>query len=599
MWILKKANLATKLFFSYLLLVIFPFFISTLVLSSTSSDNIETNTLSYIDLFVEQLSANMDNYIDSMDRMTKVVALDSELCEILTRPVNDDKATIYHQTQYLETQILQMMTQYPGIRNITFVGTNGMIYSGPSNQIADEDYFFEITQADFPNRVGSDFYLSAAHVPSYLLVNFQHYKEAVFTLTRFLYNNERNRIGCIVLTITCQDLLNAININPSLLESGARIVVTNKENRIVADTSDRFTTENLADDAYLQFALTDEEAREDLLFSDDSGALNSTVIISKARLFKSTMDFNHTAIGLIALLMGIIILLSLYFSHKLLQPLKHLRNATNELAAGNYSIRIPVTSKDEIGDLCTRFNFMTEQTQNLMNRVYHYQLATKQAKLEALQNQINPHFLHNTLEIIRMKALINRDKEVAVMVQTLARLFRITLDLSSNIVHVKDELEHVETYLAIQNMRFDNRYRFTNLVPEEFLDCSILKLTLQPLVENAIKHGFSRTFGDEEIQVRAQADKDDLVIQVADNGVGITPDNLERIHRKLEHADEAGRGNGHNSIGIVNISDRIRLEYGDGYGLKIYPNQPRGTVVELRIPRNGNMIENNDMAERK
>lgn len=479
MWILKKANLATKLFFSYLLLVIFPFFISTLVLSSTSSDNIETNTLSYIDLFVEQLSANMDNYIDSMDRMTKVVALDSELCEILTRPVNDDKTTIYHQTQYLETQILQMMTQYPGIRNITFVGANGMIYSGPSNQIADE------------------------------------------------------------------------------------------------------------------------EAREDLLFSDDSGTLNSTVIISKARLFKSTMDFNHTAIGLIALLMGIIILLSLYFSHKLLQPLKHLRNATNELAAGNYSIRIPVTSKDEIGDLCTRFNFMTEQTQNLMNRVYHYQLATKQAKLEALQNQINPHFLHNTLEIIRMKALINRDKEVAVMVQTLARLFRITLDLSSNIVHVKDELEHVETYLAIQNMRFDNRYRFTNLVPEEFLDCSILKLTLQPLVENAIKHGFSRTFGDEEIQVRAQADKDDLVIQVADNGVGITPDNLERIHRKLEHADEAGRGNGHNSIGIVNISDRIRLEYGDGYGLKIYLNQPRGTVVELRIPRNGNMIENNDTAERK
>lgn len=272
MWILKKANLATKLFFSYLLLVIFPFFISTLVLSSTSSDNIETNTLSYIDLFVEQLSANMDNYIDSMDRMTKVVALDSELCEILTRLVNDDKATIYHQTQYLETQILQMMTQYPGIRNITFVGANGMIYSGPSNQIADE------------------------------------------------------------------------------------------------------------------------EALEDLLFSDDSEALNSTVIISKARLFKSTMDFNHTAIGLIALLMGIIILLSLYFSHKLLQPLKHLRNATNELAVGNYSIRIPVTSKDEIGDLCTRFNFMTEQTQNLMNRVYHYQLATKQAKLEALQNQINPHF---------------------------------------------------------------------------------------------------------------------------------------------------------------------------------------------------------------
>lgn len=582
----KKNSLATKLFFSYLLLVILPFLISTLVLSSASTSNIETNTLSYINLFVEQLSSNIDNYIGEMDRMTKVLTLDSQLCDTLTQPEDNDKISNYHNTQYLETEILKLMTQQPSIRNITFVGTNGMVYSGPSNKIRDKEAFFELTRSDFSDQSNPNLHVSAAHIPAYLLVDFQQNKEPVFTLTRFLYTKDRQKIGCIVLTVTCQDLLKAININPSLLESGARIVITNKENQIVADTSENFVVENLNNSSYTEFIITKEESDKTLRFSDGSGLLTSTVVINKNQLFKSTLDFKRTVILLMLLLIGIIILLSVYFTRRLVQPLKVLRDATNEFASGNYSIRIPVTSNDEIGDLCASFNFMTEQTEYLLDRVYQHQLATKQAQLEALQNQISPHFLHNTLEIIRMKALINKDKEVALMVQTLAKLFRITLDRTSNIVKIKDELEHVETYLTIQNTRFNNRYKFTNLVPDEYLECSIIKLTLQPLVENAIKHGFSRTFGDEEIQIRAIEDGSDLIIQVIDNGVGIKPENLERIHKKLNHLDTPDRAVGHNSIGIVNISDRIRLEYGEKYTLQLYENVPRGTIVEFRIPKN-------------
>lgn len=586
MLIIKKNSLAAKIFFSYLMLVILPFLISTLVLSSTSSSNIETNTLSCINLFVEQLSSNIDSYIGEMDRMTRVLTLDSRLCDMLTQPEDNDKIGSYHRTQYLETEILKLMTQQPSIRNVTFVGTNGTVYSGPSNRIQDKEAFFERTRSDFSDQSNPNLYLSAAHIPSYLLVDFQQSKEPVFTLTRFLYTNDRKKIGCIVLTVTCRDLLKAVNINPSLLESGARIVITNKEEQIVADTSDDFVIENLNNSSYTEFLITKEESNKNLRFSNDSGLLTSTVVMNKNQLFKNTMDFKRTVALLMLLLIGIIILLSVYFTRRLVQPLKVLRNAANEFAAGNYSIQIPVTSNDEIGDLCTSFNFMAEQTEYLLDRVYQHQLATKQAQLEALQNQISPHFLHNTLEIIRMKALINSDKEVALMVQTLAKLFRITLDRTSNIVKIKDELEHVETYLTIQNTRFNNRYKFTNLIPEELLECSIIKLTLQPLVENAIKHGFSRTFGDEEIQIRALEDGSDLIIQVIDNGVGIKPENLERIHTNLNHLDTPDRTVGHNSIGIVNISDRIRLEYGEKYTLQLYENIPRGTIVEFRIPKN-------------
>lgn len=584
----KRANLTLKLFLSYVILVVFPFFISSFVLSSTSSENIQKNTTSYINLFAEQLSSTVEKYIGELDRMTRVLTLDETLCDILTSPLPDNAVASYNYTQYLQTEILKMMTQQPSIRNITFIGENGLLFCGPNNNIANKSSFFEITQTDSLEDSNRKMYLSAAHIPTYLLLDFSRREEPVFTLTRPLYS-ENQKVGTVVLTVTCQNMLDAININPSLLESGARIVVTNKDNKIIADTSADFVPNSLSDSSYITFTVSENELEQKLYFSDTGKYLNSTVIIDKNQLFKSTIAFNRIAIMLILFLIVGIILLSAYFSRKLVHPLKLLRNATNKFASGNYSVRIPVTSNDEIGDLCSSFNFMTEQTQDLLDRVYHYQIATKQAQLEALQNQISPHFLHNTLEIIRMKALINKDKEVAVMVQTLAKLFRITLDRTSNIVKIRDELEHVETYLTIQNMRFNNRYKFTNLVPEEFLDYSIIKLTLQPLVENAIKHGFSRTFGDEEIQIRAQADDNDLIIQVIDNGVGILPENLDRIHQKLDHLDTPISDADHNSIGIINISDRIRLEYGEGYFLKIHPNLPRGTIVELRIPMNYNL----------
>lgn len=586
MCILKKTSFALKLFFSYLALVIIPFFISTLILSSTSSSNIENNTLSYIHLFVEQISSNIDSYIGELDRMTRITTLDANLCSLLTEPVSSQKVELYHQTKYLENEMLKMMTQQPSIRNIAFVGTNGVIYSGPSNSVRDESLFFETTRSDFTDHTQPNLYLSSAHVPSYLLVDYQQNAEPVFTLTRFLYTDDRRPIGSVVLTIACRDLMDAISINPSLLESGARIIITNKENEIVADTSPAFIPENLKDSSYLRFSVSDSNLEDELCFSDSSGSLNSAVIINRNQLFKSTLDFNRSAIFLVVLLIGVIILLSASFSRMLVRPLKLLEDAANECASGNYSIRIPVTSEDEIGSLCASFNFMTEQIQNLLDRVYHYQLATKQAQLEALQNQINPHFLHNTLEIIRMKALINQDREVAGMVQTLAKLFRITLDRTSNIVKIKDELEHVETYLTIQNMRFADRFKFTNLVPDELLDCSILKLTLQPLVENAIKHGFSRTFGNEEIQICAEENDNKLTIRVIDNGTGIAPEHLEQIRQKLAHRDTPERKDSRNSIGIINISDRIQLEYGAEYSLQIYRNSPHGTIVELCIPKN-------------
>lgn len=579
-----KIHLVTKLIVSYFLLILLPFALSSYIMSRMSTENIRENTLTYIHLFVKQISSNIDSYISELDRMTKIAVLDDQLCGYLT---SDDRSAVfsYKADQYFSGYMLQLMTQQPNIQTVTFLGRNERVFTGASNSVHDMDSFRRITGLDELDASQHKLLFSNAHIPEYLLIN---PGEPVFCVVRNLYALDGAYIGSIVLNVVSENLIDIININPSLLESGARITITNKEREILADTSSDFNAENLADKGRLLFSPEGVDEKE-LFFSDLSAesGLTTTVRISKSQLFHSTETFNIYSGVLIAVLAAVILALSVYFSFRLVKPIRELKTATEECADGNYDVRIPVQTGDEIGMLCSSFNTMAIKLKNLLESVYLYQIQTKQAQLEALQNQINPHFLHNTLETIRMKALLNRDREVAGMIKLLARLFRITLDRTQNVVTLKDELEHVDTYVKVQNMRFNGRFQLSVNVREELKSCCIIKLTLQPIVENCIIHGFADTFDEETIRIDITADDRTVFIRICDNGKGIEPDNLERLRARIRHAGSAPPENGErSSIGIVNISERIRLEYGPDYGLDIGPGSEGGTVVRLWIPRN-------------
>jgi two-component system sensor histidine kinase YesM len=579
-----KIHLVTKLIVSYFLLILLPFALSSYIMSRMSTENIKENTLTYINLFVKQISSNIDSYISELDRMTKIAVLDDRLCGYLT---SDDRSAVfsYEADQYFSGYMLQLMTQQPNIQTVTFLGRNARVFTGASNSVHDMDAFRQTAGLDELDASQHKLLFSNAHIPEYLLIN---PGEPVFCVVRNLYALDSSYIGSIVLNVVSENLIDIININPSLLESGARITITNKDGEILADTSSDFNAENLADKGRMLFSPEGADDRE-LFFSDLSAesGLTTTVRISKSQLFHSTETFNIYSGALIAVLAAVILTLSVYFSFRLVKPIKELKAATEECADGNYDVRIPVQTGDEIGMLCSSFNTMAIKLKNLLESVYLYQLQTKQAQLEALQNQINPHFLHNTLETIRMKALLNQDREVAGMIKLLARLFRITLDRTHNVVTLKDELEHVDTYVKVQNMRFNGRFQLSLNVREELKSCCIIKLTLQPIVENCIVHGFADTFEEEIIRIDITADDRTVFISICDNGKGIEPDNLERLKARIRHAGSAAPESGErSSIGIVNISERIRLEYGPDYGLDIGPGGEGGTVVRLWIPRN-------------
>ena len=583
----KNKRLVTKLILSYMLLIALPFSLSVIILGKTSTENIRKNTLTYINLFVTQINSNIDSYISELDRMTKVAMLDTDLCEYLTS-ANDSAAYSYEADQYLSRYMLKLMTQQPNIQTVTFTGSNGKVFTGTSNSIQDMEAFRQITRLDSQNSARRNLYISPAHIPSYLIINS---REPVFCVVRSLYSLDNTYIGSIVLNIVCRNVLDIININPSLLESGARIIITNTQEQIIADTSAEFNYENLELSGAMDFSSGAGQFQNsrNMYFSNTSrfSGLTTAVIIDRSQLFQSTEVFRLFSTVLFLILMAVIFILSTYFSFRLVKPIRLLQAATEKCAGGNYNIHIPILSEDEIGMLCGSFNTMASKIKNLLESVYLYQIQNKQAQLEALQNQINPHFLHNTLETIRMKALINKDREVANMIKILARLFRITLDRTHNVVSLKEELEHVQTYIDIQNMRFNNRFRLAVCIPDELLNCSILKLTMQPIVENCIVHGFSQIFEDETITIEVSEKDSDLFIHISDNGMGIDQENLDRIIGKIEHSDTKDMEyRGRNSIGIINISERIQLEYGANYYLTIKPAAPHGTAVTIKIPKN-------------
>ena len=230
---------------------------------------------------------------------------------------------------------------------------------------------------------------------------------------------------------------------------------------------------------------------------------------------------------------------------------------------------------DEVGRLGREYKEMRREIDELMQQKYESGIAIKDAELKALQAQINPHFLYNTLDLINWEAMERDAPEIGELVQMLARYYKSVLRKGFDTVSLHHEIEHIVTYVKIQNFRFDGRIHLKVEIPEELMSKKMLKLTLQPIIENSVSHGISaEDEGEETITVRAREEGGDLIIEVQDDGKGMTKEQLETILKVDEN-------NSH--YAVFNIHDRIRLKYGEGYGLRYESAIGQGTMVTIRI----------------
>lgn len=289
------------------------------------------------------------------------------------------------------------------------------------------------------------------------------------------------------------------------------------------------------------------------------------------------------SIAISFLFCGIIALIVLRVYSKIINaPVRSLIKAMNafENQAENFRYSGGTESVAELRIISSSFEHMAKTIQNLMERVHREEKELRKTELKALQAQINPHFLYNTLDSIQWMCEQGNTKDAAEMVRALARLFRISISRGRELITIKEELQHAENYMIIQSYRYRSQFSYSIDASDELMDCLCNKITIQPLIENAIYHGIDRMVDEGEIKITikpAEDTDDDILITVSDNGVGMTKEQCGKILAK-DRSDSGG-------IGVKNVNDRLKIYFGEKYGLSIESELDVGTTVTVRIPK--------------
>ena len=296
-------------------------------------------------------------------------------------------------------------------------------------------------------------------------------------------------------------------------------------------------------------------------------------------IVQNRQSFNTMILFILITGMVFIGLASIFISYKISQPIKRLERQMNRVERGDFNIDpLKAEGEDEVKQLTHSFNVMIERIRQLMSQIIDEQEAKRKNEFKALQAQINPHFLYNTLDSIIWMNENKNHEGVSEMTAALAKLFRISLSKGKEIITVKDELQHAVSYLIIQKMRYKKKFRYNVDLPEELNDYSTLKLLIQPIIENSIYHGFSQILDEGEININIYSEGDTLVYKISDNGYGISEEKISSI---MSGETKSKNSSG---VGIKNVNERIKIYYGDSYGVTIESEPDEGTDVYIRIP---------------
>ena len=281
---------------------------------------------------------------------------------------------------------------------------------------------------------------------------------------------------------------------------------------------------------------------------------------------------------ILAIVLAGTVFLGSVFSDLFSKPVTSLVRAMGEFEGNSAEfVYHPVTGTKEISALSDSFEHMAVRIQKLMEEVRQEEISLRKTELKALQAQINPHFLYNTLDAIAWMCEAGRNEDAVEMVNALARLFRISISRGHELIPIEKELQHAEAYLQIQKYRYKNQFTYHFTVDEDCVHCLCNKITLQPIIENAIVHGLDLMVDDGHIEITVRPDGDDILLIVSDDGIGMEPEQVAALLQN-EPSDRTG-------IGIKNVNDRLRIYFGPGYGLSIESAPYAGTTVTIRTPR--------------
>lgn len=566
--ILESNSIQITIAVSYSLLVVFTvLFLGTTALVLTRDALWDTTTY-YTEQLVEQVQTGIGNYLEEMDGIATTLLDDRDVRAVLVNPENDPARgrvlRIFDTVSRMRPDISLLAIVDPAAGVVVHNGDS------PLNETVDpfaQDWYRTAV------RYGGAAVYSGARVQNLLADRYRW----VVSLSR----------------AQGEDVL-LVDLNFRVIERLARSVqlgprgylfIVDTDGQIIYHPQQQLIYSDLADeplDALLQPGVTElvrtHRGEERLYIVDTLPRTGWRVVAvnSVRQLLSSQRQLRSYYLAWVALCFAIVMVLTLLLSRRISLPVLRLRRLMQAVEQGRFDIDIPVERRDEIGALSRDFAIMVATVRDLMARNEREQEEKRRSEITALQHQITPHFLYNTLDSIVWMAEGGQVDEVVDMTTNLARLLRLSIGRGDAMVTLETELQHLESYLRIQRMRYRDLLSFEIDTDPAALDCLLPRLTLQPVVENAIYHGIKSRDGGGTVTVSAERRGERVDICVRDDGPGIDPDVLARLRR--QEVEPSG------GVGLKNVHRRLELTYGAGYGVFFDDVGATGTVVRISIP---------------
>lgn len=411
------------------------------------------------------------------------------------------------------------------------------------------------------------------------------------TLGRKIIHN-RMTVGVVMIDLNYELLSNNYNIRPS---DDSELWVVGEDGDVVFNLSGQreILSGELLRDSAARAGVREItiSGKSHLLVSRTSESTGWTTIgvIPLPALMQDSLLLGQKIVQVVVLVYLAVVFVSIGLASHITRNLRRLHNAMKRVQEGNFFVTADIPAKDEVGQFYRMFQSMLERIRELMEGVKQREAAKREAELAALQAQIRPHFLYNSLNTIKYMASLNGTRNIEEVSGSLIEMLRGVLGNTKEFIPLREELSYVGSYLTIQRYKYADRFTVAYEIDETLLDTPVLKLTLQPLVENALTHGIGSLPDNGSILIKAYRDGNELVLEVGDNGVGMEP---ERIEASLR-ADTLKEGYRSGGMGIRSVNERIILAYGSPYGVKLYSRPGAFTKAEIRMPiekgENGNV----------
>ncbi|HBF39301.1 MAG TPA: hypothetical protein DDW50_18520 [Firmicutes bacterium] len=578
----KSVQVTLILFF--VIITVLPLLILGTITYSISSRTITRRVESYVEQIITQVRENIEYYFQDLQSLSYVISVNPDVLTVLQDQNNLGgwkEIGYQNKIKYFLAGLTSTRTEVKGIYVISADLTR--VYSSDPPMLIEymkkQSWFQKIINSSDVGNV-----ITGVHSDNYS-GTFMGIPGNVVTYAQKIVDlDSQKNLGWILIDLDYEFVTKMLE-HVQLLDEGL-ITIGDDEGRLIY--GDEQTIRPSHNPIYNHIRLRDWgsylqriDGKEELVVFQTVSLSNWKVIFSipSRILQRENVFIRNFTVFLALVLLGISFYLAILFTQKVSQPVELLRNSMHEVENGNLNVQIKIRSMNEFNELAASFNHMVEKIRDLMISINDAEKKKQQAELNVLQAQINPHFLYNTLDSLRWLAKIRNVEEISDIILALENLLRASISKTDKMITIGQELENVRNYIAIQLFRYGNSFSVTYEVNPQIKEYFTPKLILQPIVENAIYHGVEG-LAQGEIKIYIDTVDENVIIEVSDNGRGISEELASQIMAGKVDSNQRFSG-----LGIKNVDERIKLNFGPNYGITITKNEPQGTKVIIKIPR--------------